>query len=92
MLLTYAVCLTDTPLGKGFGITAILAGVDHCTLPLLDGAGFSGRLREPVQLRIDVHETRGTRADVTYRLERMNEMRNDRIWCGMFRRRQMEPH
>lgn len=40
------------PIGKGFGLVSILAGVDRSSLDWLRGAGFSGKLKDPVYLHI----------------------------------------
>jgi hypothetical protein len=42
------------PIGKGFGITAVLSGVNKDSLDLLSGAAFSGELERPVRLDISV--------------------------------------
>lgn len=44
--------LHQIPIGKGFGLVSILSGVNGSTLHLLRGAGFSGKLRDHVSLRI----------------------------------------
>jgi len=40
------------PVGKGFGLVSILAGVDGAGLWKLSGAEYSGRLSTPVKLRV----------------------------------------
>jgi hypothetical protein len=43
-----------SPIGKGFGITAVLSGIKKDSLDLLSGAGLSGELERPVRLDISV--------------------------------------
>ncbi|KAI9728003.1 MAG: hypothetical protein M1828_005408 [Chrysothrix sp. TS-e1954] len=40
------------PIGKGFGLTAILSGLDPSSTKAVYGASFSGILRKPIRLRI----------------------------------------
>jgi hypothetical protein len=40
------------PIGSGFGLIAVLAGIARSTLGILAGAGFSGVLQKPVKLEI----------------------------------------
>lgn len=47
------------PLGGGFGLIAVLAGIKRSTLDMLGEAGFSGDLRRPVKLDVSVGERRG---------------------------------
>lgn len=44
------------PLGGGFGLIAVLAGIKRSTLDVLGGAGFSGQLKRPVRLDILLNE------------------------------------
>jgi hypothetical protein len=46
--------LYSSPIGKGFGLVAVLSGIDSDCLDLLSGAGFSGELKRPVKLNISV--------------------------------------
>ncbi|KAH8754023.1 hypothetical protein BGZ57DRAFT_773581 [Hyaloscypha finlandica] len=46
--------LYSSPIGKGFGLVAVLSGIDSNCLNLLSGAGFSGELKSPVKLNISV--------------------------------------
>ncbi|KAI9717813.1 MAG: hypothetical protein M1812_004542 [Candelaria pacifica] len=46
----------STPIDKGFGIVAILAGIDRESLDLLHGASLSGELRKPVRLDIAISQ------------------------------------
>ncbi len=48
------ILLYSTPVSKDFGLVSILSGVDLQTVALLKGAGFSGRLKQNVTLRISV--------------------------------------
>lgn len=49
-----AMALYDTPVDKGFGLVAILSGIDKQSLEIMHGAALSGELRRPVNLNIDV--------------------------------------
>lgn len=42
------------PIGKGFGLVAVLSGIDKKCLDSLSGAGLSGNLQKPVSLNISV--------------------------------------
>ena len=46
----------STPLDRGFGMVAILAGVRTKTLKLLQGASFSGELKESLRVKIAVQD------------------------------------
>jgi len=46
--------LYSSPIGKGFGLVAVLSGIDSNCLDLLSGAGLSGKLKRPVKLNISV--------------------------------------
>lgn len=46
-----------TPIGRGFGIIAILAGVRHESLELLKGASLSGQVKKPVRLKIELNDS-----------------------------------
>ncbi|KAL9111060.1 MAG: hypothetical protein Q9227_004493 [Pyrenula ochraceoflavens] len=52
VLMLNAIMLRKKPVGEGFGLMSILAGVEHKDLELLKGAGLSGRLEQPVSLCI----------------------------------------
>jgi hypothetical protein len=49
-----ASCFYHVPVGKGFGLVAILAGVEKESLALLKGAALSGELRRSVSMDIGV--------------------------------------
>ncbi|KAJ9612129.1 hypothetical protein H2200_003726 [Cladophialophora chaetospira] len=61
-VITIAAFLTKAaiavPLGGGFGLIAVLAGIKRSTLDVLGGAGFSGELKRPVRLDVSVGEKR----------------------------------
>ncbi|KAI0857302.1 hypothetical protein F4860DRAFT_490160 [Xylaria cubensis] len=48
--LVTAFALQSTPIGRGFGLAAILAGINSQTLGLLEGATLSGKLSRDVKL------------------------------------------
>lgn len=60
--------LYKVPIGKGFGMVAVLASVDSSSLDVLKGAGFSGQLSERVRLGIDVVEKKEQTAEMLYTL------------------------
>jgi hypothetical protein len=47
--------LYHVPIGRGFELVAILAGIEKEGLALLKGAALSGELRQPVSMDISVH-------------------------------------
>ncbi|PPJ61284.1 hypothetical protein CBER1_09319 [Cercospora berteroae] len=60
--------LRSVPVGKGFGIIAVLAGVRPESLGILKGAGFSGEVTEPIQLNIHIVEPESRSAEIVYTL------------------------
>jgi hypothetical protein len=46
--------LYSTPIGNGFGLVAILSGIERTSLDILAGAGLSGTLETPVKLEISI--------------------------------------
>lgn len=56
------------PIGRGFGLTSILAGVEQSSLPLLSGAGYSGELKKAVHLGITSQMSQEGKAGVGYQL------------------------
>ena len=53
--LTLAILIAGTfldavPIGRGFGMCAVLAGIDKSDLDVLQGAGLSGTFKEKVGL------------------------------------------
>lgn len=49
-----AVMMFKTPIGRGFGMVAVLAGIDKDSLTQLSGAGFSGQVSRSIGMRIRV--------------------------------------
>ena len=56
LLFLTGLVFSQTPLDGGFGIVAIMAGVKWESLKILQGASLSGRLSEPVRMKIAVSE------------------------------------
>ncbi|KAI9830064.1 MAG: hypothetical protein M1819_005894 [Sarea resinae] len=56
VIFMWSAALYSTPLGKGFGMVAIMSGVQRNSLDLLSGAAFSGELEKPVKLTISVED------------------------------------
>jgi len=57
------------PVGKGFGLVAILAGIEKGSLSLLAGAGYSGELTRRIYLNVGVQEMKGASDKLSYWLE-----------------------
>ena len=55
MVLGKGMCYS-TPLSEGFGIIALLFGISHESCEVLSGASLSGKLEQPVPVRIDVQD------------------------------------
>lgn len=58
-VLTILIFLADiflrrTPIGRGFGLISLLAGIRVDSLRLLEGASFSGKLKKPLAVKITV--------------------------------------
>ena len=56
LMVLFAMFLHYTPIQNGFGIVAILAGVDRGSLDIVQGAGLSGKLAKPVVMDIAVRK------------------------------------
>ncbi|CZR69579.1 uncharacterized protein PAC_19479 [Phialocephala subalpina] len=54
LMFLFSALLYHTPIGNGFGVVAIMSGIDKDSLNLLSGAAFSGDLEKPVKLNISV--------------------------------------
>ena len=57
LLFTCELLLSNIPLGSGFGMIALLAGVRKDTLQILKGASRSGKLKKPVRISTSVHDS-----------------------------------
>ncbi|KAH8659932.1 hypothetical protein BX600DRAFT_383808 [Xylariales sp. PMI_506] len=66
MLLSICICY-ETPIGKGFGLISVLAGIRKEDLDQLLGAGLSGTLAEEVPMKIMVDKT-GSYPKIQYAL------------------------
>ena len=55
-LAMFLLCATlySTPIGKGFGLVAVLSGVEKESLSLIFGAGLSGNVEKPIKLIVSV--------------------------------------
>ena len=70
--------LFSAPLDNGFGIAAILAGVDPVSLGVLKGAALSGQLKRRVPLRISIEAGEDSKtANIVYTLD--DKGKNDRL-------------
>jgi hypothetical protein len=57
LMFLFAILFHSTPIQKGFGLVAILAGVYRDSLDIVQGAALSGKLTKPVTLDIVVCNT-----------------------------------
>jgi hypothetical protein len=74
IMLIASAMLSKTPISKGFGVIALLAGVERESLDLLKGAEVSGELREDVKLRIvALDKSKPQEGGVAYIVERLEE-------------------
>ena len=62
--------LYKTPLRRGFGMIAVLAGVQKDSLALLQGASFSGELNADVTLHIDAGDPHTSHPELSYTLRK----------------------
>lgn len=69
------------PLSDGFGLIAILSGVNRSNLDVLSGASLSGKLARPVPMRIAVKD-RGS--SIRYQIDRsshgMGQIQSDQVY------------
>ncbi|SLM41059.1 hypothetical protein LPUS_11959 [Lasallia pustulata] len=54
ILFSLALLFYSTPIHKGFGLVAILAGINRDSLGSVQGAALSGKLVEPIRMNINV--------------------------------------
>ncbi|KAI4257483.1 MAG: hypothetical protein LQ352_001647 [Teloschistes flavicans] len=64
-MLAFAVRYYDTPIDKGFGLVAVLSGVDKQSLDIMHGAALSGELKKPVSLKLQVLDEGAEEEDMT---------------------------
>jgi hypothetical protein len=57
LMFLLALLFHSTPIHQGFGLVAILAGVDRDSLGIVQGAALSGELVKPVTIDIAVRRT-----------------------------------
>jgi len=73
-----SVAMYASPLGPGFGLVAVLAGVDGVeSLRVVRGAGLSGSLRRRVRLGVEIEEVVGQRERGRLVRFRLGEVRDD---------------
>ena len=76
-----------SPVGEGFGVVSLLASVEQRDLPLLKGAGFSGKLQKPVFVRfLAGREADGSETGETARLTTVlstSNLRGERLNKGV---------
>ena len=75
--------LYDVPVGKGFGLVSILAGMKRESVSALEGPGFSGTLRRPAHLGMAVDNAGGRRGIVTYSVSDRRQLGPGRIVRGL---------
>lgn len=57
LMFAWAILFHSCPVQKGFGLVAILAGVDRESLEIVHGAALSGELTRPVTVGISLHKS-----------------------------------
>ena len=77
LALVAGLILHKTPIGTGFGVVSILAGVDTETLDELEGATLSGKPIEPIRLDVNINSTPHANR-VKYSLVASKDRRGDR--------------
>ena len=77
------VVLRHVPILRGFGITAILSGIERKSLRLLDGSSLSGELRQPVHLHIAPSSDAERENKVEYRLAIGRNTIGNRLVSGL---------
>ena len=73
LMFLFMITLYDTPTDSGFGIVAILSGIDRNSLDSLHGGALSGQLSRPVNLNVAVVGDAGesmTRGQIRYSIGR----------------------
>lgn len=68
-----SVALFKVPIGKGFGLIAVLAGIDPHTLGILNGAAFSGKIAEQVMLHVNVVDQGPKSGRILYTLGELDD-------------------
>jgi len=53
-LFVMTMLLYSSPFSKGFGMVAVLSGIDKDSIDIIDGAALSGERRKPVKMGIEV--------------------------------------
>ena len=61
--------LYSVPLGEGFGVISMLAGMKECNLDVFSGASLSGQLSRELTVRFHVHQDRNGRGRVCIKLD-----------------------
>ncbi|KAL9111284.1 MAG: hypothetical protein Q9187_007941 [Circinaria calcarea] len=75
----FMIILYDTPTDSGFGIVAILSGIDRNSLNHLHGGALSGQLSRPVNLNVAVINDAGesmTRGQIRYSIDCERQEKN----------------
>jgi hypothetical protein len=56
LILALKTLFHSVPIGEGFGLVTILAGVNKETLHSIDGAALTGQLKKPIRMAIGVSD------------------------------------
>ncbi|KAM0795617.1 hypothetical protein BDR22DRAFT_813333 [Usnea florida] len=73
----FTMMFSSSPIGKGFGMVAVLSGIDADKLHIIKGATLSGETKEPISLGIAVVEATEGEADNPRIQYRLNDLPND---------------
>ncbi|MCJ1337916.1 hypothetical protein MMC09_003200 [Bachmanniomyces sp. S44760] len=90
LMFFFLTILYDTPTDSGFGIVAILSGIDRNSLDSLHGSALSGQLSRPVNLNVSVvggaaavGESMTTRGQIHYSISRREKQGKDTLKRGV---------
>lgn len=70
LVLGSTISLHSVPVGKGFGLITMLAGIQIQTLHLLQGASLSGELKEKVRVTIKPQEANADHPFLEYHISK----------------------
>ncbi|KAI7316267.1 hypothetical protein KC315_g10836 [Hortaea werneckii] len=73
--LVFGLALWRVPVGRGFGLVTLLAGIDARTLDLLKGASLSGTLQQPMFVAIRPSTTASGEKHIVYQIAKVQPQR-----------------
>lgn len=77
------IVLHSTPIGKGFGLVSLLAGMDRDSLDKLHGASFSGELERRAQVRIATEYSSAGKGVVVYHIGDGKTKQRSKLTAGI---------